>query len=244
MARKTRFDLRIEPHQVDFTLRATLPSLLSSILNAAGLDAHMKGFGTDAIQQGNRSWVLSRMAVEIDRRPEQYAGYALETWISDYGRLLSTRNFTLTDEAGDCFGRCVTQWAMIDLDTRSAVDLSWVGREHADAVVAEEPPAERPRKIRAVAPGFTVTHPVVYSDIDFHRHVNTIRDVEMMVDALPVEWPSSERPVRIDIHFLRECRYGQTLAVGCQLCEETRTALFEIAADGAPASVRASFCWK
>ena len=133
---------------------------------------------------------------------------------------------------------------MIDLDTRSAVDLSWVGREHADAVVAEEPPAERPRKIRAVEPGFTVTHPVVYSDIDFNRHVNTIRYVEMMVDALPVEWPSSERPVRIDIHFLRECRYGQTLAVGCQLCEETRTALFEIAADGAPASVRASFCWK
>lgn len=244
MARKTRFDLRIDPQQVDFTLRATLPSLLSSILNAAGLDAHMRGFGTDAINRGNRSWVLSRMAVEIDCRPEQYTDYALETWISDYGRLLSTRNFTLTDASGVCFGRAVTQWAMIDLDSRSAVDLSWVGREHADAVVDEEPPAERPRKLRAVAPDFAVTHPVVYSDIDFNRHVNTIRYVEMMVDALPVEWPSSERAVRIDIHFLKECRYGQTLTVGCALCEAERTALFEIAADDSQAAVRASFCWK
>lgn len=244
MAQQSRFDFRIDPQEVDFTLRATLPSLLAAILNAAGLDAHNRGFGVDAINAGNRSWVLSRMAVEIDRRPEQYTDYALLTWISDYGRVLSTRNFTLADSSGAEFARAVTQWAMIDLDTRSAVDLSWVGREHADAVVAVEPPAERPRKIRAVEPDFSVDHRVVYSDIDFNRHVNTIRYVEMMVDCLPVEWPTQERPVRIDIHFLRECRYGQTLAIGCRLCEEERTALFEVATDDGQAAVRASFCWK
>ena len=49
-------------------------------------------------------------------------------------------------------------------------------------------------------------------------------------------------PVRLDIHFLKECRYGQTLAVGCELRE--RSALFEIAGDGGPAAVRASVEWK
>ena len=75
------------------------------------------------------------------------------TWISDYGRVLSTRNFTLTDmAAGREFGRAVTQWAMIDLQSRSAIDLSWVGDAHADAIVDAAPPTDKPRKIRAVKP--------------------------------------------------------------------------------------------
>ena len=134
---RNRFiNYRVEPQDVDFTLRATLASLSSSILNTAGLDAYGKGFGVDVLQCRQPFVGAVADAVEIDRRPEQYTGYTVATWISDYGRVLSTRNFTLTDAAGREFGRAVTQWAMIDLTTRAAVDLSWVGREHEDAVVS------------------------------------------------------------------------------------------------------------
>lgn len=241
MGVKTLYRFRVEPQEVDFTLRATLASLGSAILNTAGLDAYGKGFGVDVLNADNHSWVLSRMAIEIDRRPEQYTDYTIATWISDYGRVLSTRNFTLTDAAGHEFGRAVTQWAMIDLTTRTAVDLSWVGREHDEAVVAEEPPTERPRKIRAVTPTRRSEHRVVYSDIDFNRHVNTMRYIEMMLDMLPVEMLTREEPMRLDIHFLRECRFGQTLTIGCE--DRADGALFEISGDGTTAAVRASVEW-
>lgn len=242
MAEKSLYNYRVEPQEVDFTLRATLASLGSSILNTAGVDAYGKGFGVDVLNADNHSWVLSRMAIEIDRRPEQYTDYTVATWISDYGRVLSTRNFTLTDAAGCEFGRAVTQWAMIDLTTRSAVDLSWVGREHEEAVVPVPPPAAMPRKIRSVTPMQRTEHRVVYSDIDFNRHVNTMRYIEMMLDMLPVELLTCEAPVRLDIHFLKECRFGQTLTVGCELRD--RSALFEISADGATAAVRAGVEWQ
>ncbi|HIY68886.1 MAG TPA: acyl-ACP thioesterase [Candidatus Alistipes intestinigallinarum] len=242
MAEKSLYNYRVEPQEVDFTLRATLASLGSSILNTAGVDAYGKGFGVDVLNADNHSWVLSRMAIEIDRRPEQYTDYTVATWISDYGRVLSTRNFTLTDAAGCEFGRAVTQWAMIDLTTRSAVDLSWVGREHEEAVVPVPPPAAMPRKIRSVTPTQRTEHRVVYSDIDFNRHVNTMRYIEMMLDMLPVELLTCEAPVRLDIHFLKECRFGQTLSVGCELRD--RSALFEISADGATAAVRAGVEWQ
>lgn len=242
MAEKSRYDFRIEPQDVDFTLRATIPSLGAAVLNTAGIDAHGKGFGVDALNADNHSWVLSRMALELDCRPGQYTPYTIATWISDYGRVLSTRNFTLTDAAGTEFGRAVTQWAMIDLATRSAVDLSWVGREHAEAIVDTPPPTDKPRKVREVTPTVTDEHRVVYSDIDFNRHVNTMRYIEMMFDMLPLELLTDEAPVRLDIHFLRECRYGQTLAVGCELRE--RSALYEILADGQTVAVRASIEWK
>lgn len=54
----------------------------------------------DALNADNHSWVLSRMAVEFDSQPTQYTDYTIATWINEYGRVLSTRNFTLTDAAG------------------------------------------------------------------------------------------------------------------------------------------------
>ncbi len=241
-AQKSLYRYRVEPQEVDFTLRATIPALGSAVLNTAGTDAHGKGFGVDTLNADNHSWVLSRIAFEFDSRPGQYADYTIATWISDYGRVLSTRNFTLTDAAGNEFGRAVSQWAMIDLATRTAVDLSWVGDAHADAIVDVEPPTERPRKIRAVTPTARFEHRVVYSDIDFNRHVNTMRYIEMMLDMLPLERLTAEAPVRMDVHFLKECRYGQTLTVGAELRGDG--ALFEVCNDEGAVAVRAAVEWR
>ena len=57
MAEKSRYDYRVEPQDVDFTLRATISSLGAAILNTAGIDAHGKGFGVDALNADNHSWV-------------------------------------------------------------------------------------------------------------------------------------------------------------------------------------------
>lgn len=120
MATKTAYPFRVEPQEVDFSLRITLVALGGNILNIAGIDAHTKGFGVDALNKDNFSWVLSRIAFEFDYRPEEYVKYEIATWISDYGRMLSTRNFELTDQTGVCFGRVVSQWCMLDLSKRTA----------------------------------------------------------------------------------------------------------------------------
>ncbi len=242
MAEKSLYNYRINPHEVDFTLRATVPALGSAILNTAGIDADGKGFGVQDLNADNFSWILSRIAFEFDQRPKQSTDYTIATWISDYGRVLSTRNFTLTDANGVEFGRAVSQWAMINLSTRSAVDLSGVGKNHEGAIVDAPSPMERPRKIREVMPNTTFEHQVVYSDIDFNQHVNTMRYIEMMLNMLPLDRLTAEKAMRMDIHFLRECRYGQTLTIGCELCEEA--ALFEIISDADYVAVRAAIEWK
>ena len=242
MGEKSHYNYRVEPQDVDFTLRATIPSLGSAILNTAGIDAHGKGFGVDALNADNHSWVLSRMAVEFDCQPRQYTDYTIATWINEYGRVLSTRNFTLTDAAGNEFGRAVTQWAMIDLRSRSALDLSWVGDAHADAIVDAPSPTDKPRKIRDVDPAQTAVHKVVYSDIDFNRHVNTMRYIEMMLDVLPIERFAEERPLRLDINFLKEARYGQTLSVALE--ERGSQTLVEIRSDAGAALCRGAFEWR
>lgn len=241
MAEKSVYQYRVEPQEVDFTMCATVPALGSAVLNTAGIDAHGKGFGVDALNEHNCSWVLSRMALEVDARPKQYAPYRVATWISDYGRVLSTRNFTLADQAGTEFGRAVTQWAMIDLETRTAVDLSGVGRAHADALVDEAPPAEKPRKILTVTPSDSIEHRVAYSDIDFNRHMNTMRYIELLFDRMPLDLLAGQRPVRLDIHFLHECRYGELLTVGWEQRGDVWLFVFRCAGREA---VRASVEWR
>lgn len=147
MAEKTGYTYYADPQQVDFTLRMTVPALANEVLNTAGVDAQRKGFGIDKLNKENRSWVLSRMAIEIDDRPEQYSSYEIVTWVNEYNRMLSTRNFTLHDAAGREFGRAVTQWCIIDLGARKAIDLNTVIGTCADSIVDAPSPTEKPRKV-------------------------------------------------------------------------------------------------
>ena len=242
MTEKSVFRYKVDPSHVDFTQRASISSMCDIILEAAGEDAYKRGFGIDVLAERNLGWVLSRMCVELDYMPAEYSEFTLHTWISDYNRLASTRNFTLTDDEGRMFGRAVSQWCMLDLTKRTAVDLRAVAESHNDAIVESPSPAEKPRKVPAPDAEPVLTHRVAYSDIDFNRHVNTMRYIEMMIDMLPVELLMQETPVRFDIHFLRECRYGQTLSVGYE--QRGRTALFEIRSDEGTPAVRASIEWK
>lgn len=241
MAGKTTYRFEVDPQQVDFTLRMTIPALGSEVLNVAGIDAQRKGFGIDVLNRNNFSWVLSRMALEIDDRPEQYTAYRITTWVNEYTQLMSTRNFTLHDARGREFGRAVTQWCVIDLTARKAIDLSALARDHADTLCDAPSPTEKPRKILGIEPQQVSEHRVVYSDIDFNRHVNTMRYINMMFDRLPIELLAEVRPVRLDVQFMQECRYGQLLSIGYE--QRGGSSLFEISNADAIA-VRAAFEWR
>ncbi len=242
MAEKSYFSHEVEPQEVDFTLRAKAPALIMAALNAAGRDARCKGFGVDELGNENRTWVLGRMAVEFDRRPAHYEPYRVETWISGYNRALSTRNFRLLGGDGEPFAKIVSQWAMLDLASRTAVDLSQLGDAHDRFVVPDPLPIDPPCRLRPLGEGAETTERrVVYGDIDFNRHFNTIRYIELIFDRLPVEAIAEDRPFRLDIHFLHESRLGETLRIACEECEEGFG--FEIATEEHPC-VRASVRWR
>ena len=85
-------------------------------------------------------------------------------------------------------------------------------------------------------------HRVVYSDIDFNSHMNTMRYIALMVDMLDIELIKSNRPLRIDVHFMNECVYGQLLKVGMQSAENQ--IFFEVVREDGVVACRASFVWK
>jgi acyl-ACP thioesterase len=215
--------------------------MIGYILDIAGIDADSKGFGIKKLNGENHSWVVSRMALEFYRLPNKYEEIQISTWVNDYGKLLTVRNFTITDEKGDLIFAAVTQWAMIDISTRQPLDLRYVD-EYNKYLCADQSPVENPRKIAAINPEKTVIHKVAYSDIDFNRHVNSLRYISLMIDMLPVELLMTANPGRVEINFLRESQYGDILTVGYEQ-RETKS-LFEIKNSNSIAICRASIEWK
>ncbi len=240
MAEKAYFTYKVEPQSLDFTSRLKSPALIMSTLNAAGADAHNKGFDYVDMEQDDNTWVLSRMAIEVSFRPKQYSDYKIETWISGYNRLLSTRNFRIYDEAGEEFARMTSQWAMLNVKTRSAVDLTRTAEVHDKYMVPDEPPCAAPCRLRGVTNGEEFRHTVRYSDIDFNRHMNTIRYIEMIFDHVPVEAIAEDRPFRLDLHFLHEAILGEGLTIATT--EEEGVLTFEISTEANPC-VRAALRW-
>ena len=210
---KSLFEYKVEPRHVDFTNRCSVSSICDLVLHAAGEDAHRRGFGIDALAGNNYGWVLSRMAIELDYLPEEYSTFKLYTWISDYNRLSSTRNFELVDAQGRMFGRAVSQWCMIDYSTRMPVDMNVMAKAHEGNMVDAPSPCERPRRIGVINSEPIVEHKVVYSDIDFNRHMNTMRYIDIIFDTLPIEVPEQLMGFRLDINFMKEALYGDTLSL-------------------------------
>jgi acyl-ACP thioesterase len=241
MATKTTYTRTVHPSEVDSSLRASIVSSISYILDTAGNDADAKGFGVKDINAENHSWVLSRMSIDLYRLPDKYEKIHITTWVNDYGRIVTTRNFTVEDENNRRIFAAITQWAMIDLTTRQALDLRTVD-EYGQHLHNEPSPIDNPQKIASINPEQTACHKVVYSDIDFNGHVNSLRYLILMFDLLPVETLMNLKPVHIEVNFLHESQYGDTLIVGYEQCNSTW--IFEIKNQNNIAICRASIKWE
>ncbi|MBP3290506.1 MAG: acyl-ACP thioesterase [Alistipes sp.] len=213
MAEKSVFQYSVEPESVDFTSRASISSMFNMVLHAAGRDAHRRGFGIDVLAEKNYGWVLSRMCLELDYIPAEYEEFTLYTWIGGYNRLASTRNFILADKDGREFGRAVSQWCMLDFDTRMPVDMNTLAKVHEGTIVDAPSPCDAPKRIAAVAGDKIAEHRVAYSHIDFNRHMNTMRYIDFAFDTLPIEVPEKLSAMRMDLNFMKEALYGDTLSL-------------------------------
>ena len=231
----------IQPENVDFTLRASVASIISYMLNVAGTDAHRKGFGVEALQGHSFTWVLSRLAVDINTQPRQYSNIEIDTWVNEFNRLSSTRNFKMRI-GEDVIAAGVSQWCMLNMETRQAVDMTQLKDIYERAMVAEPSPITAPARLRDIEPQASVSRPVAYSDIDFNRHVNTLRYIDLIFDSLPIELIEKNNGMRLDINFIAEALYGEVLTIGWT--SEGNVWQFEISSDSGKKLCRAKIEFK
>lgn len=203
-----------EPFHVDFTGKLTMGVLGNHLLNCAGFHAADRGFGIATLNDNHYTWVLSRLAIELERMPREYEHFIIQTWVENVYRLFTDRNFAILDAEGNPIGYARSIWAMIDMDTRKPADLlSLHGGQITDYICKDkECPIDKPGRIKVAQKELVGEHKALYSDIDINGHVNSIKYIEHILDLFPMEVFKEKRIKRFEMAYSAESYYGNVLS--------------------------------
>lgn len=206
----------------------SLPLLTSKIIDIATAHANSLGIGNPSMAARGCGWVLSRIAIEMETYPQVNEYYTITTWIENWNRHFSERCFMITGADGKTHGYARSIWMVLDTTSRESVGLSHLNLpegmtservcpipkqgKHQVILPCDTKAETLPRgAVISTAPG--VEYIFKYTDLDFYRHVNTVRYVSLLLNQFGLEHFDSNRVERMEMAFMREGRYNEKVEV-------------------------------
>ena len=211
-----REEFRIRSYDADPNGRASLTAVYSYLLESAGNHATAGGFGFEGMQALGLIWVLTRFKLVVDRYPEWGGKAGIETWARGREGLFYTRDYYLKDAAGDVLGRATSSWAVLTADahkpeTRDIFSGQFPQHPERQAI------GEKMEKIPAVEnPDLVSGYRVRWSDLDFNRHVNSMRYVEWILNGLDEATRFGRAFKSMEVNYLAETLLGDDVEIRVQ----------------------------
>ena len=204
-----------EPFHCDFSHHIFMGHLGNHMLNAADFHSRDRGFGMDFLNSIKKTWVLSRLAIEMDEMPCQYEKFYVETWVESAMRYFTQRNFRVVSEDGNRvygYGRSI--WAMIDTESRQPTNIfdidngaivNWVekDKENPMSKLTRVQMDDKAELVRAID--------TYYNDVDINGHINSVKYIEHVLDLFPIAWYKEHPLKRFDIAYVAEAHQGDRL---------------------------------
>ncbi len=255
-AHQLTYDIPCEPHDrvLDMIItpyeESPITNLISRIIDSAWSDASRIGCDVDRLISMGLSWVLLRYKMELTRTPETNEAISIETWINSCSRVVTSRNFIIRDASGEVIGEATSQWCIIDLDSRRPMDLTHSRINYSQFMTPRKDVITITGKLQSINPATPHIERYCYqttkTDIDFNRHVNTFKYIEMMLHMLPHTICSHRGESHIDIQFIHESYLGEELTIlhkreseADNTISSTRDSTFEIVRPDGTSAVRA-----
>ena len=204
-----------EPFHCDFSPRLFMGHLGNHLLNAADFHSTDRDFGMTYLNPIHKTWVLSRLAVEMDEMPMQYTKFNVETWVESAMKYFTNRNFRVVGEDGKVYGYGRSVWAMIDTETRQPQDIleihdgeivNWIETE-------KECPIEKSSRVKMSDKAVLVREiDTYYNDVDVNGHVNSIKYIEHILDLFSIDFYRENKIKRFEIAYVAESYGGDRLS--------------------------------
>ncbi len=219
-----RYGFLAEPFHCDFSNKLFMGHLGNHLLNAADFHSNDRDFGMNYLNPIHKTWVLSRLAVEMDDMPSAYDRFDVETWVDSAMRYFTNRNFRVSspdDSKVYGYGRSV--WAMIDTETRQPQNIMEIRDGEIERYIETEKecplgPLSRVKMGKDLELVRTIdTH---YSDVDINGHINSVKYIEHVLDLFGIDWYRTHRLKRFDIAYVAESHCGDRLNFYTENCAE------------------------
>jgi acyl-ACP thioesterase len=196
---------------IDRSDRLTLDAVFQLFQEAAISHAENLGVGREDMARSRQVWILSRMSVLIDRRPQYGETLTVRTWPRGGERLFALRDYDIRDASDAPVVRARSGWLVIDMEKRRPLRPQSVmdtlpQNEGLDALPSGAAGLEE-------RPGLqkTAGRKAAYTDIDYNGHVNNVRYIQWIEDALDPALLEQAGRMRLDINYLNETLPGEII---------------------------------
>ena len=205
---------------IDKSDSMTLNAAMNFLQEAAISHAENLGVGREAMARTGQVWILSRMSVQVDRRPRYGETVTVRSWPRGGEKLFALRDFDIRDADDRPAIRARSCWLIIDIEKRrplrpQSIMDSLPQNEGMDSLPAAVGLAERP--------ALSKTHEwrALYTDVDYNGHANNVSYIRWMEDALEPALLEQATQMRLDINYLNEVLPGETVGIWSAPIEET-----------------------
>lgn len=204
--------LDIPSYALDGKLLATPTFIFNVLQNIADNHVNKYDIGWDFMHNLNMFWAISKMDMEISRRPRWREKVKLTTWGKGRNHLIQPRDYLIETMDGEVLVRATSNWVILDEEGKP--------RFLEDIVpglrfLCENNALDRPAKrLRVPAQGEASEYKSVeYSSIDMNRHANNSAYVTWLMDAFSVEYHSAHELTALSVNYLQQTHYTDRYAV-------------------------------
>ena len=173
-----RYEFLAEPFHCDFSSHLFMGHLGNHLLNAADFHSNDRGYGMNYLMPRHKTWVLSRLAVEMVEMPKSYDKFFVETWVESAMKYFTSRNFKICGTEEKVYGYGKSVWAMIDTETRQPVDIFEINDGLIKEYIETEklcPIAASSRVKMSKEAKLVRTIDTYYNDVDVNGHINSVK---------------------------------------------------------------------
>jgi len=192
---------------IDKSDRLTLNSIFNFFQEAAISHAENLGVGRDDMARTGQAWILSRMSVLVNRRPNYCDTITVRSWPRGWDKLFAIRDYEIRDKNDTAVVSARSAWLIVDKEKRRPLRPQSVMdnlplNEGLEALSSETDGAagliERENLQKSVE------RKALYTDLDANGHVNNARYVQWIEDTLDPQLLENAGKLRMDINYLNE----------------------------------------
>ena len=183
----------------------------------ANLQLRKWGCDVNSLHHDRRmGFLLSRIALRIEKPIRAYEDIEVRTWCIDNRGYNFIRCFSVhrlgADGGDEMTALAVSHWALVDVHDGKMIRTTDFRRDFPYGDLPDESVLPRRIRIPATADMEVVgERKIVYSDLDFNRHMNNTKYPDMICDFLPSmdgKWVTT-----LSLSYLREGAFGDTLTI-------------------------------
>jgi acyl-ACP thioesterase len=203
---------------IDRSDRLTLDGVFQFFQEAAISHAENLGVGREDMARTGQAWILSRITVMVDRRPSYRETVTVRSWPRGSEKLFAIRNYDIRDKDDIPVVYARSAWLIVDIEKRRPLRPQSVMdgmplNEGADVFPPEANTASALAERDNLRP--VMQKKALYTDIDYFGHVNNVRYIQWIEDAIEPKLLESAAKMRFDINYLNEILAGENVDILC-----------------------------